>query len=177
MAQHDVQFSFEDNSVQVKSAISNAIEAALLEAAAEIVSETARNTRVDTGKTKGSWAGDVNKTSEGYEAVIGSPDQNAIWEEFGTGEYASTEHGGKGSTKKGYWVYVKGRGGNNTSSTNGKSYSLEKAKQIVAIMRSKGLDAYYTKGKRPTFAFWKAFEKVKPKIEKYFQDKFGARFK
>ena len=97
---HDVQFIFEDNTVEIKKIASDAIEAALLEAAAEIVSQTARNTRVKTGKTKGSWAADVRQTSDGYKATIGSPEENAIWEEFGTGDYALN-----GDGRKGGWAY------------------------------------------------------------------------
>ena len=97
---NDVQFIFEDNTVQIKKVASDAIEAALLEASAEIVSQTARNTRVKTGKTKGSWAANVNKTSDGYIATIGSPEENAIWEEFGTGEHALNGNG-----RKGGWGY------------------------------------------------------------------------
>ena len=41
----------------------------------------------------------VNKHK--HEAVIGSSDQNAIWEEFGTGEYAL-----KGDGRKGGWWYA-----------------------------------------------------------------------
>ena len=77
---------FEDNTLKVIDTTENAIEAALLECTAEIVSKAARNTRVDTGKTKNSWRGETNKTSDGFEAVMGSPDENAIWEEFGTGD-------------------------------------------------------------------------------------------
>ena len=74
---------FEDNTLKIIDATEDAIEATLLECAAEIVSATARNTRVDTGHLKNSWASHVSKTSTGYEAVIGSPLENAIWEEFG----------------------------------------------------------------------------------------------
>ena len=171
----DVEFSFEDNTVKVLKATDDAIEAALLEAAAEIVSQTARNTRVDTGQLKGSWQANVNKTADGYEAVIGSPLENAIWEEFGTGEHALPEGGGG---RKGYWVFVKGSSDSENSKSNGgKSYSLKEAKRVMAILRSKGLDAYYTNGKKPRRALWKAFNKTKPKIIKHFQDSFGAKFK
>lgn len=168
---HDVQFSYEDNSVKIITATSNAIEAAMLEACAEIVSRTARNTRVKTGKTKGSWAADVKKTPDGYLGIIGSPDENAIWEEFGTGEWAMNKDG-----RQGYWVFVKGAGGGQKSKNPGKVYSKEEAKQVMAILRSKGLDAYYTEGKKPTRAFWNAYEKTKPKIAKYFMAKFGMTF-
>ena len=96
----DVKFSFEDNTVIIKKIANDAIEASLLEASAELVSQTARNTRVDTGKTKGSWAANTQKTADGYEATIGSPEENAIWEEFGTGQHALN-----GDGRKGGWAY------------------------------------------------------------------------
>ena len=54
----------------------------------------------------------------------------------------------------------------------GTKYTLEEAKRAMAILRSKGLDAYYTKGKKPSRAFWNAYNKVKPKIAKYLKEKF-----
>ena len=87
---------FKDNRVQILKKTEGAIEATLLECAAEIVSQTARNTRVDTGDLKGSWQANVEKTADGYEAVIGSPLENAIWEEFGTGEQSINGKGRKG---------------------------------------------------------------------------------
>jgi hypothetical protein len=45
-----------------------------------------------------------------------------------------------------------------------KVYTLEEAKRVVAMLRKKGLEAYYTKGKRGTRAFEKAKTTVKPKI-------------
>ena len=77
---------FRDNSIKVKAALNEAIIAYLYEAAGELEAETKRNTRVDTGNTKNSWSYIVD-TNKG-EAVIGNPLENAIWEEFGTGEYA-----------------------------------------------------------------------------------------
>ena len=109
----DVEFSFEDNAVKIIKIAEDAIEAALLEAAAELVSQTARNTIVDTGQLKGSWKANVSQTSEGYEAVIGSPLENAIWEEFGTGEYAKNSDGRKGGwvykDEEGNWHHTKGK--------------------------------------------------------------------
>ncbi len=115
MADYDV--IFEDNKVQVLRAMEDAIDGALLEVSAELVSQTARNTRVKTGKTKNSWAAKVTRTSDGYEAVIGSPDENAIWEEFGTGEYAL-----KGNGRKGGWLYEDEKTGE-TIFTRGKTPS------------------------------------------------------
>ena len=107
---------FEDNTLKVIDNTESMIEATLLECAGEIVSATARNSRVKTGQLKNSWKGIVNKTSDGYEAVMGSPLENAIWEEFGTGEYAL-----KGNGRKGGWAYEDADG--NWHKTHGKKPS------------------------------------------------------
>lgn len=52
----------------------------------ELEAQVKRNTRVDTGQTKGSWTYKVDEANG--EAMVGSPQENAIWEEFGTGQYA-----------------------------------------------------------------------------------------
>ena len=98
----DVEFIFKDNRVEVKRTMSTLIGKILLEASAELVSQTARNTRVDQGQLKGSWAANIEEDENGTSvATIGSPLENAIWEEFGTGEYALNGNG-----RKGGWVYV-----------------------------------------------------------------------
>lgn len=87
---------FTDNSMEVKTALESAVEQFLEEAGSELESQAMRNqTRVDTGQTKGGWTHIVN----GKEVTIGNPLENAIWEEFGTGEYSI-----KGG-RKGGWVY------------------------------------------------------------------------
>lgn len=102
---------FEDNRVRVKEAIGEKAVAFLLEAVAELQAQTARNSRVDTGQTKGSWDTYVDETV--LEAVVGSTLENAIWEEFGTGEYALN-----GDGRKTPWVYTDRHGV--THLTNGK---------------------------------------------------------
>ena len=102
---------FTDNSVKVKAAMSDAVTKWLYEAAHTIQSQTMQNTAVDTGQTKGSWDFVVDE-SDG-EAVVGSPLENAIWEEFGTGEYAL-----KGNGRKGGWFYKDAEG--NGHFTHGK---------------------------------------------------------
>jgi len=89
---------FEDFSIKVKDALESTALQFLEEAASEVESQAKRNSRVDTGQLKGSWKHivDVDK----HEATIGSPLQNAIWEEFGTGEYAVNKDG-----RKGGWYY------------------------------------------------------------------------
>lgn len=96
-------FKFIDNSIQVKGTMDNVIRAALEEAAGELESQVKDNTRVKTGQTKRSWQHKVVENT----AYIGSNYENAIWEEFGTGEYAL-----EGNGRKGGWHYVdeKGKG-------------------------------------------------------------------
>lgn len=109
--ENDVQFK--DFSVEVNGKINEALIAALYEAAGEVVSQTARNTRVDTGQTKNSWSYTVDE-SEG-KATIGSPLENAIWEEFGTGVQALNGDGRKIAWRyqdeKGHWHITTGKKG------------------------------------------------------------------
>lgn len=94
---------FTDNAVKVKATMNDALNRWLYESAAELESQVKQNTAVDTGQLKGSWDFSVDE-SKG-EAVIGSPLENSIWEEFGTGEYAMN-----GDGRKGGWYYVDSKG-------------------------------------------------------------------
>ncbi|MBR1620123.1 HK97 gp10 family phage protein [bacterium] len=104
--------TFEDFRVQCKDAIGDAAIAFLYEAGGELASQTARNSRVKTGQTKGSWDYIVDESE--LIATVGSPLENAIWEEFGTGEYALNDNG-----RKGGWYYVDEKG--NGHFTHGKT--------------------------------------------------------
>lgn len=154
---------FQDNSIKVKSVMKEAAIAFLHETAGEIASQAAKNSRVKPGQTSGSYAYKVDKAK--LEAKIGSPLENALWEEFGTGEYAV-----HGDGRKGYWVFVEG---SSTGHKGGKSYDLAGAKRAVAILRGKGLNAYYTKGKRPKHALEKAGNTVAPKAKAAAEKQFG----
>ena len=90
---------FEDNTLRIINAINDKINIALEESAGELESQVKRNTRVKTGQTKNSWKHKVD--NDKHEAVVGSDYQNAIWEEFGTGEYAVN-----GDGRRGGWYYV-----------------------------------------------------------------------
>ena len=100
---NDVKFV--DYTIKVKTAISDKVEAVLEECAGELESQVERNSRVKTGKTKNSFQHKTSKTADGYESAIGSSDENAIWEEYGTGEHAL-----KGNGRKGGWFYVDEKG-------------------------------------------------------------------
>ena len=109
-----------DNTDVFIKRLNDTIDAFLHEAGGEVASQAKRNSRVDTGQLKSSWTYKVKETRQ--EVQIGSPLQNAIWEEFGTGEYAVN-----GDGRKGGWVYTDRKG--KTHFTKGKSpnHTLERA--------------------------------------------------
>lgn len=99
----DVEFI--DNRVVVKRALEDAVGKYLIEASGELVGKSARNSRVKSGQTKGSYKANVDENNG--IAYIGSDLENAIWEEFGTGEYALHGDGRKGGR---FYEDAKGEG-------------------------------------------------------------------
>ena len=148
---------FKGYSMQVKQKINDAIVAWLYEAAGELEAQVKRKTRVDFGDLKKSWKHEVREHSG--EAYIGSSLENAIWEEFGTGEYAL-----KGNGRKTPWyVPVDGYVGKKKPTYDGK---------VVIVHGKNGKKFYKTNGKRGTGAFMNAYTFLKPKLMKSAQDKF-----
>ena len=94
---------FRDNREEVKEKLRQCGVAWLYEASGELSSQVMRNQRVRTGRTKSSWRNIVDETK--MEAYVASDAMNAVYEEFGTGEYAL---GGDG--RKGGWWYRDERG-------------------------------------------------------------------
>ena len=89
---------FKDFTKIVLDKIQETGETFLEEVGGEIESQTKRNTKVDTGKTKNSWEHIVD--ADKMEVQIGSRYKNALWEELGTGIYALN-----GDGRKTKWVY------------------------------------------------------------------------
>ena len=89
---------FKDYSKIVINKFNNNAVNWLEEASGELEAQTKRNTKVDTGKTKGSWEHVVHEHK--LEAEVGSRYKNALWEELGTGIYALN-----GDGRKTKWVY------------------------------------------------------------------------
>ena len=102
---------FHDYSVNVKAALDGAVKAYLYEAGGEVEAQVKQNTRVGSGQLKNSWTYKVDE--EKGVCTIGSPLENAIWEEFGTGEYALNGDGRKGGwhyqDEKGEWHHTYGK--------------------------------------------------------------------
>ena len=63
----------------------------LHEACGELASAVRNNQRVRTGRTRQSWRYVVDE--EKLEGCVASDSENAVWEEFGTGEYALNGNG------------------------------------------------------------------------------------
>ena len=112
---------FKDFSKIVLQKIQETGEIFLEEVGGEVEAQTKRNTKVDTGKTKGSWEHRVN--ADKMEVQIGSRYQNALWEEFGTGIYALN-----GDGRKTKWVYK--------SPKDGKFYATVGKKPRRALYRA-----------------------------------------
>ena len=118
---------------RMKKAITNAT--LLVERAAKI------NAQAISTDNEG-LAGSIASRIEDYSGIVYTPLFFAPYVEYGTGIEAE---GGKGRQDV-PWVFVK-HSGQETKSQ--KSYTLEEAKRAMAILRGKGLDAYYTYGQKP----------------------------
>ena len=143
---------FEDNLTQVIAELDVAITEYLHEISGEFVTQTQRNTRVDQSQLKNSWQYKV----DGNKSTIGSPLENAIWEEFGTGEYAL-----EGNGRKGGWYVPEEK-------------LTENAKGKMRRTEVKGKVYYFTRGKTPSRAFHKAFITMKPKAIRRAEEKLKA---
>ena len=98
----------------------------------------------DTGALKRSITNRIEVIGNEVDGIVFTPLEYAPYIEYGTGLYAENGNG-----TSGYWVYVGDKDYDPNRKKSGKRYTLQEAKQIVAIMRSKGLEAYYTNGMHP----------------------------
>lgn len=154
-----------DYSIDVKNIIREKALQFLEEAGNEVVSTTIRNSTRNTGQTASTYQYTMDEADLGVH--IGSDYENAIWEEFGTGEFAEKKNG-----RKGWWVYIEGATGNGTG---GKVYAtLKEAKKAMRfLIVEKGLPAHVTKGKKARRPFRNAYMSTKLKIIKRAEQIFG----
>lgn len=113
---------------------------ALLKAGALVERSAKQKAPNDSGELARNVQFEVD--AQGTTCTVFNPLEYAPYIEYGTGELAEKEK------TSGYWVFV-GESGGTSDKKSGKRYTLEEAKKIVAIMRSKGIEAYYTKGQKP----------------------------
>lgn len=92
---------------------------------------------------KGELQQSITSKIDGLTGVVFTPVFYAPYVEYGTGIFATGKGGGRTEVP---WVYVEG---STKSSNSKKAYTEETAKQAVAILRSKGLKAFYTYGQKP----------------------------
>lgn len=141
-----------NNTPNVINAMSDASKEWLIEVASEILSQAQRNTavgRVGGGQTKASFRlGELNEAD--MSITVGSDSKNAIWEEYGTGDYAIN-----GDGRKGGWYVMVGEGRNQISESVVKAYGYR------IYYGKNGKRFIHTYGKRPKRAFQKAIDKVK----------------
>lgn len=152
-----VKFELTDNRIKVKAAIRAAAVAWLHEACGEIQAQTMRNTKVKTGKTKGSWQYRVDE--DALEGIVGSNYENAIWEEYGTGEYALNGDGRKG----GWWIPL---------NVGGMTEKQAKAYGFFILKGKNGQKYAFTRGKRPKRPMFRAFTSLKGKLKRLAEEKF-----
>lgn len=109
------EIKFIDHTEEVQSLIADLAESSLEEACGELEAHVKRNTKVKTGQTKNSWRHRVvgSMMAGEYRGEVGSDYMNAVWEEFGTGDYALNGNG-----RKGGWFYEDDEG--NGHFTHGK---------------------------------------------------------
>lgn len=147
---------FKDFTLKVQNTIEEKAVQWLYEASAELESAAKRNSDFAPRSLKGEWNHVVDESKK--EAMVGHPKELAIWLEMGTGEHAL-----EGNGRKGWWVYVKGNNSVRAKHPE-KQLTKEEALQQVAFLRSKGLEAYMTKGQKPKRMLFKAFSKNKAKL-------------
>ena len=119
----------------------NKLENLVAKAALIVERKAKENAAKDTGALRRSIKSEVENDGGTITGIVYAGEEYAPYIEYGSGMFA--ENGGSPS---GYWVYVKDSVPSNKPANR---YTLEEAKRIVAIMRSKGLDAYYTNGQHP----------------------------
>lgn len=158
---------FQDYSIDVKTELDDTTIAWLYTWAAEIESHAKRNcSRGESysSQLRGSYSYDVDDKKG--EAKIGSPLEQAFWEEFGTGSHADTQKNGGKKGREGWWVYKDGYKGK-----GGKKLTEKEAKAIEAD--SDGT-VHATNGKKPHYTVEKAFKANRDKAIKDLEKQLGV---
>lgn len=131
-----MSFKFIDHSPEVLAAFKAAAERALERCGSQGEGYAQDLCPVDTGALRNSISHKVDKGEPA--AYIGTNQEYGSYVELGTGKYY------KGGSY-GWWVYVDGAS-RKKGKKGHKTYTYEEAKRVVAILRSKGLDAHMTEG-------------------------------
>lgn len=146
-------FTVIDHTAEVLSELDRRIYTALEACGINAVSHAQVNIDRGVPRHGGSWyrsrgehglKGTISHLTKLNEKTVyvGTNADHAIYNEYGTGKYASNGNG-----RKGWWVYVpnsnvRGKGRN-------KTYTKQQAFNICKLLRAKGLDAHATEGMEP----------------------------
>lgn len=151
MAESTVKLT--NNMTSLKAGVKKVALKWLKETAGEIEAQTKTNSAVGSAgaPTKNSWRYQVDSNT--MEAVVGSSEINAIYEEYGTGEYAAEGNGR--STP--WYVPVENVVGYKKPSYNG---------QVIIVYGKNGKKYYKTNGKQPKKMLHNAWDSVMPKAKK-----------
>lgn len=148
----DIEFT--DFSFEVKGKLDQLAKEWLYEAGGEMEAQLKRRSTVGKyggGQTKSNWRYKVDESKR--EVVVGNPLENALWEEFGTGEYAL-----KGNGRKGGWYIHIGHGANDIAPEVVKAYGMK------TYYGKDGQMFVRTFGKRPKRTLHLTFEDMKKKL-------------
>lgn len=133
-------FKFETHSKECKETLNNIGVQWLNECGQCLLDQIQDIYRVDTGKTKNSFYYKVNESE--LSCTIGSPQENAIWEEFGTGIYAENGNGRKDPWSykdvKGNWHRTSGKKGTSAfrrSFEIKKNFLIDRLENLVKGLR------------------------------------------
>ena len=103
-----------------------------------------REARINAGKiSNGELANSIASRIDNLQGEVFTPLEYAPYVEYGTGLFATGKGGGR---KEVPWVYVEVQESSGRAKT---IHTVESAKQAVAFLREKGLDAHMTYGQHP----------------------------
>lgn len=164
-----------DHSAEVMAGLEQQVEAALEACGIQAVTHTVNNITKDAYKHPVDWYTRTGHLKDFSHEVV--KDENAVYVgtnvpyakywEYGTGHYS--DFGGR----QGFWVFVPG---NSSSESVGSSkvYTEAEAKQIMAILQSKGIDAHMTDGIKPVHMLKNAIEQNKEEYIKIIKQYLGG---
>lgn len=146
-----MKISIDDKLDLVEKDLRNRLENFIEEATSELESQIVKNTAVDEGELKLSWEHRVDKVN--LTGIIGSSKQNAIWEEYGTGNYAVNDDG----RKTPWYIPV-----DEVEGTHKPTYKGE----VTIVYGKNGMAFYKTDGKRAKRMVFQAYSSLNPKIQR-----------
>ena len=142
---------FHDYSIEAKDALDETALLFLEKACMSVTAQVQQITPVGDGQLKGSWRYEIDRSQK--VGTVGSPLENAIWTELGTGEYAL-----EGKGRKGGWYIPIGNGKGQISEATVKKYHM------MVVYGKNGKKFAFTKGKKPVRMLLKSFQAKKSSI-------------